>query len=217
MDFSSINEWIVEINTFLTAIITLIGYINFERLCVIAKKSYNYINPFIFKKTHLKIVKELDIIQLAELEKLKIKNNSDLNLLENENKNLKIQIIKIEKENIVLKNNLSNTVEDLKETFRERFKFEKLAEDLKKQLSEKNITYYKDNILCCNDKEICSQCFDNSPISNRKFIRLLIGNSEIKGIFYCPTCKTRYKTPEGSLQERAREKTALQQISTRYY
>jgi len=80
-----------------------------------------------------------------------------------------------------------------------------VEQDHVRSLSKKSADYerteWKDGILYHNGLEICSRCYDTSPSADRKIVRLLRSDHEIKGIFYCPECKTHPKTTEGARQQ----------------
>jgi hypothetical protein len=95
---------------------------------------------------------------------------------------------------LILQNELANKDNQL-------VALEKINCDLSKKLADYEKTEWKDGILYHNDLEICSRCYDTSSRTDRKTIRLLISDYEIKGIFYCPECKTHHKTTEGARQQ----------------
>ncbi len=93
----------------------------------------------------------------------------------------------------------------------ENLKLKEIITRLSSQVELKENVVWKDGMLYYNSAEICSRCYDTSASADRKTVRLLTSDYEIKGIFYCPECKTHLKTREGALKQRDR------QISGRNY
>lgn len=112
-------------------------------------------------------------------------------------------------------NNL-NLREELVRVKEENLKLKEKINELSTQLEIKENIMWRDGILYYNGVEICSRCYDTSASTDRKTVRLLTSDHEIKGIFYCPECKTHPKTTEGALKERDRHRAAVRQISGRY-
>lgn len=88
---------------------------------------------------------------------------------------------------------------------------------LNEQLVIKENVTWKDGILYYNNAEICSRCYDTSSSVDRKTVRLLPSNHEIKGTFYCPECKIHPRTKEGAAQELRKHQEAVRHISGRPY
>ncbi|MFV0341100.1 MAG: hypothetical protein ACK5MA_10840 [Parachlamydiaceae bacterium] len=115
---------------------------------------------------------------------------------EQNNLNLREELILVKEENLKLKEEVTR---------------------LSDQLEIKENVVWKDGILYHNGAEICSRCYDTSTSTDRKTVRLLTSDHEIKGIFYCPECKTHPKTTEGAMQQRDKHRAAVRQISGRGY
>ncbi len=99
----------------------------------------------------------------------------------------------------------------------ENFKLKEEVTRLSNQLEIKENVVWKDGILYYGGAEICSRCYDTSTSTDRKTVRLLTSDHEIKGIFYCPECKTHSKTTEGALQQRDKHREAIRQLTERRY
>lgn len=109
-----------------------------------------------------------------------------------------------------------NLREELISVREENFKLKEENGKLLNQLDIKENVVWNDGILYYKGAEICSRCYDTSASVDRKTVRLLISNPEIKGIFYCPECKTHPKTTDGAIQQMNKHREAVSQASSRY-
>ena len=108
--------------------------------------------------------------------------------------------------------NSLNLREELVRIKEENFKLKEKNFQMLAQLEIIENIIWRDGILYYNGVEICSRCYDTSASTDRKIVHLLTSDPEIKGIFYCPECKTHLKTTEGALKERDRHRAAMRQI-----
>ncbi len=83
-------------------------------------------------------------------------------------------------------------------------------------ISEKLKNYEKieiiENIMYLGGREICSRCYDASSSNDRLRVTLLPSSPEIDGLFYCPACKTHYKTPEAALKQINKSRESLRNV-----
>lgn len=113
------------------------------------------------------------------------------------NANKKIKNLEHEKNLLNLREEVLATKEKLRLTNEENQK-------LMQQLTIKENVIWEGGILYYYNMEICSRCYDTSPSTDRKTVRLLPSNHEIEGTFYCPECKIHPRTKEDAAIERLR-------------
>ncbi|MCX6995442.1 MAG: hypothetical protein NTY13_06575 [Chlamydiae bacterium] len=109
-----------------------------------------------------------------------------------------------------------NLREELISVREENFRLKEENSKMLNQLEIKENVVWNDDILYYKGAEICSRCYDTSSSADRKTVRLLTSDHEIKGVFYCPECKTHPKTAEGARQQMIKHREAVRQVSSRY-
>lgn len=189
MDYAVLKNWIVEISGLITAILIVCGFVKpmIEWVLNFTKTLIN-----VMQICCCEFKKNIPFVWRKDYRSLA----NDLHILQNELKKKDNQLMVQE-----------DSIRSLKTS----------NSALSKKLADFERTEWKDGILYCNGTEICSRCYDTSSSADRKKVRLLTSDHEIKGIFYCPECKTHHKTTEGALQQRDKHRAAVRLISGRGY